>query len=72
MLSREPDINPKTVAKWRKGQSVEDLKAGPKAPRSTTLTEDEEVMGITFRRHTLLPLDGASLASMPYSRRPPI
>jgi len=33
-LSRELGINPKTVAKWRKRQSVEDLKTGPKEPRS--------------------------------------
>lgn len=33
-LSRELSINPKTVAKWRKQATVEDLKAGPKEPRS--------------------------------------
>jgi transposase-like protein len=31
-LSRELGINPKTVAKWRKRKTVEDLKTGPKAP----------------------------------------
>ena len=31
-LSRELGINPKTVAKWRKRATVEDLKTGPKAP----------------------------------------
>ncbi|MCP1550222.1 hypothetical protein J2W76_003467 [Methylorubrum zatmanii] len=30
---------------------------GPKEPRSTTLTPEEEVMVVAFRRHTLLPLD---------------
>lgn len=50
-------INPKTVAKWRKRATVEDLKTGPKAPHSTTLTEAEEAMVVVFRRHTLLPLD---------------
>lgn len=50
-------INPKTVAKWRKRATVEDLKAGPKEPRSTVLTEDEEAAVVAFRRHTLLPLD---------------
>jgi transposase-like protein len=29
-LSRELGINPKTVAKWRKRATVEDLKTGPK------------------------------------------
>jgi transposase-like protein len=36
-LSRDLGINPKTVAKWRKRATVEDLKTGPKAPHSTTL-----------------------------------
>ena len=37
-LSRELGINPKTVAKWRKRATVEDLKTGPKEPRSKVLT----------------------------------
>jgi hypothetical protein len=56
-LSRELGINPKTVAKWRKRTTVEDLKTGPTEPRSTVLTEAEEAMVVAFRRHTLLPLD---------------
>lgn len=55
-LSRELGINPKTVAKWRKRATVEDLKTSPKEPRSTVLTEPEEAMIVAFRRHTLLPL----------------
>jgi len=50
-LSRELGINPKTVAKWRNRTTVEDLKTGPKAPHSTTLTEAEEAMVVAFRRH---------------------
>ncbi|GLQ67462.1 hypothetical protein GCM10007870_30470 [Gluconobacter kondonii] len=38
-LSKEFGINPKTVAKWRKRQTVEDQKTGPKEPRSTVLSE---------------------------------
>jgi hypothetical protein len=64
-LSRELGINPKTVAKWRKRATVEDLKTGPKAPRSTTLTEAEEAMVVAFRRHTLLPLDDCLYALQP-------
>jgi len=41
-LNRELGINPKTVAKWRKRATVEDLKTGPKEPRSKVLTEEEE------------------------------
>lgn len=47
-LSRELGINPKTVAKWRKRATVEDLKTGPKASHSTTLTEAEEAMVVAF------------------------
>lgn len=56
-LSKEFGINPKTVAKWRKRQTVEDQKTGPKEPRSTVLSETDEAMIVAFRRHTLLPLD---------------
>jgi hypothetical protein len=56
-LSRELGINPKTVAKWRKRATVEDLKTGPKAPHSTAPTEAEEAAVVAFRRHTLLQLD---------------
>ena len=64
-LSRELGINPKTVAKWRKRQTVEDKKTGPKEPRSTVLSEDEEAMIVAFRRHTLLPLDDCLYALQP-------
>ena len=43
-LSRELGINPKTVAKWRKRATVEDMKTGPTEPRSTVLTATEEAM----------------------------
>ena len=64
-LSWELGINPKTVAKWRKRQTVEDQKTGPKEPRSTVLSEDEEAMVVAFRRHTLLPLDDCLYALQP-------
>ena len=64
-LSQELGINPKTVAKWRKRQTVEDQKTGPKEPRSTVLSEEEEAMVVAFRRHTLLPLDDCLYALQP-------
>jgi hypothetical protein len=64
-LSKELGINRKTVAKWRKRATVEDLKTGPKEPRSTVLTEAEEAMIVAFRRHTLLPLDDCLYALQP-------
>jgi len=58
-------INPKTVAKWRKRATVEDLNAWPKEPRSTVLTEADEAMIVAFRWHTLLPLDDCLYALQP-------
>ena len=64
-LSGELGINPKTVAKWRKRQTVEDQKTGPKEPRSTVLSRQEEAMIVAFRRHTLLPLDDCLYSLQP-------
>ena len=64
-LSRELGINQKTVAKWRKRQTVEDRKTGPREPRSTVLSEEEEAIIVAFRRHTLLPLDDCLYALQP-------
>ena len=50
-------INQKTVAKWKKRTSVADVPTGPREPKSTVLTVEEEAIIIAFRRHTLLPLD---------------
>lgn len=64
-LSRQFGINPKTVAKWRKRRTLEDRKTGPKEPRSTVLSEEEEAVVVAFRRHTLLPLDDCLYALQP-------
>lgn len=47
-------INAKTVAKWRKRTTVEDAPMGPRQPRSTVLTTEQEAMIVAFRKHTLL------------------
>ncbi|MGO6784346.1 IS481 family transposase, partial [Rhizobium ruizarguesonis] len=54
-LSKRYGINQKTVAKWRKRSSVADLPTGPKEPRSTVLSVEEEGVIVAFRRYTLLP-----------------
>ena len=56
-LAERYDINPKTVAKWKKRPYVHDTRMGPKQPRSTVLTPEQEAACVTFRKHTLLPLD---------------
>ena len=64
-LSRTYGINPKTALKWRKRASVEDRKTGPKEPRSSVLSIEEEAIIVAFRRHTLLPLDDCLYALQP-------
>ena len=56
-LAEHHGINPKTVAKWKKRAFVHDAPMGPKDPRSTILTVEEEAIAVAFRKHTLLPLD---------------
>lgn len=56
-LATHYGVNQKTVAKWKKRTSVVDLPTGPREPRSTVLSVDEEAIIVAFRRHTLLPLD---------------
>jgi Integrase core domain len=64
-LATRHGINPKTVAKWKKRTSIADLSTGPKNPRSTVLSADEEAVIVAFRRHTLLPLDDCLYALQP-------
>jgi transposase-like protein len=71
-LSRRYGINPKTVAKWRKRETVDDAPMGPKDRRSSVLSKEEEALVVTFRRHTLLPLDDclyALQATIPHLTR---
>src|SRR5476649_263138 len=56
-LASHYGINQKTVAKWRKRSSVADLPTGPREPKSTVLSIEDEAIVVAFRRHTLLPLD---------------
>jgi transposase-like protein len=56
-LAKHYGINPKTVAKWKRRTSVSDLPTGPREPKSTVLTVEDEAVIVAFRRHTLLPLD---------------
>src|SRR5918995_1940973 len=58
-------ISPTTVQKWRKRQTTADARMGPKEPRSTALTPEEEAVVVAFRRHTLLALDDCLYALQP-------
>src|SRR5918912_786356 len=72
VLARRHGINPKTVVKWKKRPSVQDERTGPKQPRSTVLSREEEAIIVAFRRHTPLPLDDclyALQATLPHLTR---
>src|SRR5690606_38554866 len=71
-LAKRYGINQKTVAKWKKRTSVDDLTTGPKNPRSSVLSPEDETAIVAFQKRTLLPLDDCLYAlqpSIPYLTR---
>ncbi len=64
-LARRHGISPSTVQKWRKRAFTADAAMGPKAPRSTVLSPEDEAVIVALRRHTLLPLDDCLYALQP-------
>jgi transposase len=56
-LAKRYGVNQKTVIKWKQRSSVEDIPTGPKNAKSTVLSIEQEAIIVTFRQHTLLPLD---------------
>ncbi len=71
-LAARHGVNVKTVAKWRRRTTAADLPMGPRAPRSTVLSVEDEATCVAFRRHTLLPLDDclyALQATVPHLTR---
>jgi transposase-like protein len=47
-LARRYGISPTTVQKWRNRQTVSDARMGPKQPRSTVLSIEEEAIIVAF------------------------
>jgi transposase InsO family protein len=65
-------VNRKTVMKWRAREGLDDAPMGPKQPRSTVLTPEQEAVAVAFRKHTLLALDDclyALQATIPHLTR---
>ena len=67
-MSRELCGNLKTVAKWRKGDGVEQAGLGPKQAPSTAHRIHEEAAIVAFPSHTLLPLDDGPPTIPPLTR----
>lgn len=49
-LAERYDLNPKTVHKWERRKFTHDERMGPKNPRSTVLTMEEEAIVAAFRQ----------------------
>ncbi|MDP2902389.1 MAG: hypothetical protein Q8N96_04690 [Methylovulum sp.] len=56
-LAARYDINPKTAHKWKRRESVEDLKCGRRPGQGSVLSDVGEAVIVETRRKTLLPLD---------------
>src|SRR5450755_2305169 len=56
-LATRYGVDPKTLFKGRKRSFVADLPTGPREPKSSVLSVEQEAIIVAFRRHTLLPLD---------------
>ncbi len=71
-LAERYDINPKTVAKWKKRTYVPEAPMGPKQPGATVLTPEQEAICVAFHRQTFLPRDDCLYAlhsSIPHLTR---
>jgi transposase-like protein len=65
-LASRYDLNPKTVMKWRKRAFLYDAPMGPKVPRSTVLSAEEEAL---LLRSASIRCCRSTIAFMP-SKRP--
>jgi hypothetical protein len=65
-LSKRYGINPKTVSKWKQRGSVADLPTGPKEPKSTSLSLEDEAVIVAFRK---IRCCRWMTASMPFKRQ---
>jgi hypothetical protein len=62
-LAKRYVINPTTVSRWKKRDAVADHPTGPRQPRSTVLSVEDEASVVAFRACKLLPLDDCLYAS---------
>jgi len=53
------------MVRKRKVRSSVDRRTGPKEPRLTVLSIEEQAVIVGFRRHTLLPLDDCLYSLLP-------
>jgi hypothetical protein len=58
-LAKRYRVNRKTIAKWKAREFISDERMGPKNPRSSLLTLDDEAIILAYRWRTRLALDDA-------------
>lgn len=56
-LAKRYGINSRTAAERKTRETLADRPTGPKQPKPTVLSVEDEAIVVAFRRHTLLPLD---------------
>jgi hypothetical protein len=61
VLAKRHGVNRKTIAKWRAREFISDERMGPKNPRSTLLTLEDEAIILAYRWRTRFALDDAHL-----------
>ena len=52
-LAERFGINPKSVVEWKKRSSASEARMGPKQPRPTLLSKEEEAVCVAFRKQAL-------------------
>jgi hypothetical protein len=67
VLAKRYGINPKTVAKWKQRGSVTDRPTGPREPRSTVLSIEDEAIIVAFDSIRCCRWTIASMPSRPPS-----
>jgi transposase len=60
-LAKRYRVNRKTIAKWKGRESTSDERMGPKNPRPSLLTFEDEAIILAYRWRTRLALDDAHL-----------
>jgi hypothetical protein len=61
VLAKRHGVNRKTIAKWKAREFIFDERMGPKNPRSTLLTLEDEAIILAYRWRTRLALDDVHL-----------
>jgi hypothetical protein len=59
VLAKRYGVNRKTIAKWKARDSASDERMGPKSPRPTLLSPQDEAIILAYRWRTRLALDDA-------------